>query len=61
MSLCLKLKLVAKTVGYRLQYVNGLFGDFRTNAVAGENGKFQEHGDFDLVIGRFRNWVIEIV
>ena len=40
----LKLKLMAKAVGHRLQNENGLFGNFRTNAVARENREFQKHG-----------------
>jgi hypothetical protein len=46
----LKLNLVAKAVGHRLQNEHGLFSNFRANAVAGEDRKVQEHGG-DLVIG----------
>jgi hypothetical protein len=53
----LKLKLMTETVGHRLQNEDGLFSNFRTNAVARENRKFQEHGD-DRVIEKFK-WMIE--
>ena len=44
-QLVLKLKVMAKSVGHRLQNENGLFGNFRTNAVARENGEIQKHGE----------------
>ena len=50
----LKLKLMAEAVGHSLQHENGLFGNFRTNAVARENRKFQKH-EGNLVIGKFSN------
>jgi len=42
--------LMAELISHSLQNENGLFRDFRTNAVAGENGEFQKHGE-DLAIG----------
>jgi hypothetical protein len=54
----LKLKLMAKTIGDRLQDENGLLRNFRPDAVARENREVQKHGD-DWVIGKFSNWVIE--
>ena len=46
---------MAEDISDCLQNENSLFDDFRANAVAGENGKVQEHG----AIGKFGNWVIE--
>ena len=34
---------MAECVGHRLQNFHGLFGDFRTDAVAGQDGYVQEH------------------
>jgi hypothetical protein len=39
----LKLKLMPKAVSHSLRYKYGLFCDFRTNAVAGEDGEVQKH------------------
>src|SRR5947209_8355158 len=57
-KLVLKLNLMAEAVADSLQNQHGLFSDFRTNAVAGEDGKFQEHED-DRVIGKFGNWELK--
>ena len=53
----LKFELMTEPLGYGPQNKHGLFSDFRTNAVAGEDGEFQEHAGFgDLAIGRFRRF-----
>jgi hypothetical protein len=40
---------MAEPIGHSLQNENGLFRNFRANAISRENRKFQKHGD-DLVI-----------
>ncbi len=41
--LALELKLMAESVGDGLEDCDSLFGDFRADAVAGEDGQVQEH------------------
>jgi hypothetical protein len=53
----LELKLVAEALGHGLQNENGLFRNFRSNAVARESRNFQEHGRI-LAIRTLMNWVI---
>jgi hypothetical protein len=40
---------MTKAVGRRLQNENGLLGNFGTDAVARENGKFQKHAGISLM------------
>jgi hypothetical protein len=39
-----ELELMAKFIGYGLENLDGLIGDFGADAVAGENGEIEDHG-----------------
>ena len=51
---------MAEGVGDGLQNQDGLFGDFRADAIAGEDGEVQEHGG-DLMMEKSCNGVTAVV